>query len=86
MRILPPKRPKNFYMTSHKQLRKYILEHVVVGKSKPTLAIDYFKEMVNEGEHTFEALLDNFVMMWPIEYQDLVRNIYKEECKAALHA
>lgn len=71
-------------MTSHKQLKKYILEHRIVYKGGEMLAIDYFKDMLSEGKFTFDELIDRYEMLWPIEYQRLVRNIYKEECKAAL--
>lgn len=75
IRVLPPKtRKKSFKLHEFEQ---YVLSHKVYGLGDTVDISDFFNEFRKKYDD-FEVFMDEFLSLWPYEYQVYIDEIFRK--------
>ena len=79
IRIQPPATKKRTFK-GKKEISSYIFSHKVIGLENDKSVLEFFEEMSMRFGN-FESLIEEFLMLWPLEYQNIVRCLFNEKYK-----
>jgi hypothetical protein len=77
IRLQPPKTKKRSFK-GVKEVSEYIFGHKAIGMDPEKTVSEFFEERMDFG-WPFDYLMHTFLTLWPLEYQELVKELFTEK-------